>query len=171
MANAGNGTCDTKTIARLLNLTPRRVQQLSDEQVIPKAGRNEYELAPAVRSYVMYLQERVAPKTPSEGEADYHREKALLTRAQRERAELDLAIAREEFLPAADVARVLGLVFSEIKSRLLNQAAARIAARTKSMRDQTKIKAVVREENGQALEALSQIDLAKMIGDGLDPGE
>ncbi len=38
-------------IARLLDLSERRVQQLSREGVIPKAERGQYDLVGAVRAY------------------------------------------------------------------------------------------------------------------------
>src|SRR3954453_6727073 len=43
------------TISQLLDLTPRRVQQLSAEGVIPRAQRGRYELVPAVQGYIRFL--------------------------------------------------------------------------------------------------------------------
>jgi hypothetical protein len=42
-------------IARLLDLSERRVQQPSGEGVIPKAERGHYDLVGAVRGYLVYL--------------------------------------------------------------------------------------------------------------------
>lgn len=39
-------------ISRLLDLSERRVQQLSREGVIPKANRGQYDLIGSVRGYV-----------------------------------------------------------------------------------------------------------------------
>ena len=44
-------------IARLLDLSERRIQQLSREGVIPKADRGQYDLVGAVRGYVAYLRD------------------------------------------------------------------------------------------------------------------
>jgi hypothetical protein len=44
-------------IARLLDLSERRVQQLSREGVIPKAERGQYDLIGSVRGYVRYLRD------------------------------------------------------------------------------------------------------------------
>ena len=41
-------------IARLLDLSERRVQQLSRKGVIPKAERGQYDLIGSVRGYVRY---------------------------------------------------------------------------------------------------------------------
>ena len=47
----------TAEMAVILDLTPRRLQQLTQEGIIPGNGRNGagYELVPAVRAYVKYL--------------------------------------------------------------------------------------------------------------------
>ena len=54
-------------IARLLDLSERRVQQLSREGVIPKAERGQYDLVGSVRGYVRYLRDQVlkAQRKPS----------------------------------------------------------------------------------------------------------
>ena len=42
-------------VARALNLTPRRVQQLRSEG-LPSVGRGQYELGPCMAWYIRYLQ-------------------------------------------------------------------------------------------------------------------
>lgn len=51
-------TYPVATIADLLMVSERRVQQLAKEGVIPKAERGRYELVPTVQGYIRYLQER-----------------------------------------------------------------------------------------------------------------
>lgn len=50
------------TIAKLFNLTERRVQQLAKEGVIPKPEKGKYDLIGCVRGYIAYLQERAFGK-------------------------------------------------------------------------------------------------------------
>lgn len=45
-----------KVIARLLNITERRLQQLAREGIVPKAARGQYPLAGCIRGYITYLQ-------------------------------------------------------------------------------------------------------------------
>jgi hypothetical protein len=45
-------------IAKLLDLSERRIQQLGREGVIPKPERGQYDLVGAVRGYVNYLREQ-----------------------------------------------------------------------------------------------------------------
>ena len=55
-----DGTCSVAKLAELLNLSPRRLQQLAKQGVIPKDVRGEYELVGAVRGYSQYLQEQAS---------------------------------------------------------------------------------------------------------------
>lgn len=48
---------DVRTIAKLLMIEPRRVQQLVAEGFIPKGERGEYSLVESVQGYIKYLKE------------------------------------------------------------------------------------------------------------------
>ena len=50
------GLYPKETIATLLNISERRVEQLVKQKVIPKAGRGVFDLGPTVQAYVRYLQ-------------------------------------------------------------------------------------------------------------------
>lgn len=52
---AGPTTINVSQLSRLLDLTPRRVQQLVQQGVIPKAGRDAYPLVAAVQGYLRWL--------------------------------------------------------------------------------------------------------------------
>jgi hypothetical protein len=45
----------TAELAFILDLTPRRLQQLTREKIIPAPIKGQHDLAPAVRAYVRYL--------------------------------------------------------------------------------------------------------------------
>ena len=44
-------------LAKLLDISERRVRQLSAEGIIPKGARGRYEMVGAVRGYIRYLRE------------------------------------------------------------------------------------------------------------------
>lgn len=60
VANDGGGLYPKKIIADLLNLSERRVEQLTHQKILPKAERGKYDLGPTVKAYVMYLQQRLS---------------------------------------------------------------------------------------------------------------
>ena len=105
-----DGGYQVGTIARLFNLTERRVQQLAREGIIPKAARGQYELVGCVQGYVRFLQERV-----DGGGTDRER----LDRARAEEVELRLARAKGLLLDAEQVAVLGEMALGELKARLL----------------------------------------------------
>lgn len=167
MADAGTPTYPVKTIAALLRLTERRVQQLSKEGVIPKAERGRYELAPAVQGYIAYLQDRLAPREGGDDpdRIDYHFEKARKTKAEADIAEMEAAKMRGDLVDAVEMRGALELVMSEVKTKLLNNAPTRIAARTKTEKKEASIKAIAKEEIAASLQALASTDPADLVED------
>ena len=56
MSDKNQGLYPTEIIANLLNLSERRVEQLTKKKIIPKAGRGVYDLGQTVQAYIRYLQ-------------------------------------------------------------------------------------------------------------------
>ena len=50
------GLYPKETIANLLNVSERRIEQLAKQKIIPKAGRGVFDLGPTVTAYIRYLQ-------------------------------------------------------------------------------------------------------------------
>ena len=88
---------DTKTVADLFGMTPRRIQQLTKEGILPakkKGNSNQYQLITTVRQYIRYLtdkasgrevttvKEQRAEERRLEAEADLKRSKADITALQ-----------------------------------------------------------------------------------------
>ncbi len=167
MSSAVAPTYPVKTIAKLLRLTERRVQQLSKEGVIPKAERGRYELAPAVQGYIAYLQDRLAPREGADDpdRIDYHVEKARKTKAEADMAEMQAAKMRGDLVDALEMKDALELVMSEVKTKLLNNAPTRIAARTKTEKKEARIKTIAKEEISDALQGLASTDPADLVED------
>lgn len=88
-------------IARLFDLTERRVQQLAQERVIPKSIKGKYELVPTVKGYINYLRERSLSKdlVPS----DASTAKIRLLTLQANKLEIENAVLNKQFLSVEDV--------------------------------------------------------------------
>jgi phage terminase Nu1 subunit (DNA packaging protein) len=104
-------------IARLLDLSERRIQQLSREGVIPKAERGQYDLVGAVRGYVAYLRD-LAVRAQA-GAPDFGVERARLIKAKADIAEMEASGRRGELLPAAAVEAAWTAVLARLRARLL----------------------------------------------------
>lgn len=134
------------TIAKLLLISERRVQQLSQQGTIPKNQHGRYDLIPAVQGYIRYLQERAMGK--GGGGDDYHTEKARLIKLQADKAQIDLDILEEKLIFAEHVQKAWENVLMAFKSKLMaipTKAAPVIAAETQPGQIQQILDDLVRE--------------------------
>lgn len=86
----GAATYPVETIAKLLELTPRRVHQLVNEGVIPKpVKRGRYELVGSVQGYIRYLRQlNISEEMDGEGGSEVSHRKRL-TKARADIAEME----------------------------------------------------------------------------------
>lgn len=85
-----------ETIAQLLGVTPRRLQQLAAEGFVPKSERGLYPLVGSVQGYIRYLKEHSR-------EASRGTEHARLARAQAVKVEMENYRRAGEYILRADV--------------------------------------------------------------------
>ena len=104
-------------IAKLLDLSERRVQQLSREGVIPKANRGQYDLIGSVRGYVRYLRDQ-AVKAQA-GAPDYAAERARFIRARADLAEMEAEEKRRSLIAADEIEAAWIAVLALLRTRLL----------------------------------------------------
>jgi len=104
-------------IAKLLDLSERRVQQLSREGVIPKAERGQYDLIGSVRGYVRYLRDQ-AVKAQA-GAPDYAAERARFIRARADLAEMEAEQRRRSLIAADQIEAAWIDVLALLRTRLL----------------------------------------------------
>jgi phage terminase Nu1 subunit (DNA packaging protein) len=112
-----SGTQPISVIARLLDLSERRVQQLSREGVIPKAERGQYDLIGSVRGYVRYLRDQ-ALKAQA-GAPDYAAERARFIRARADLAEMEAEEKRRSLIAAEQIEVAWIAVLALLRTRLL----------------------------------------------------
>ncbi|KTS12886.1 hypothetical protein NS228_25185 [Methylobacterium indicum] len=99
--------------ALLLKLTPRRLQQLAAEGVIPKAARGRYPLAGLIQGYAGYLQDdqRRASKSAAAS--------GLQTARQRE-IEMRMAKDEGELIPMVEALGVIDEYASAVTTSIKN---------------------------------------------------
>lgn len=156
MKSTAAPTYPVATIAKLLLLSDRRVQQLTKEGVIPKAERGRYELAPAVQGYVRFLQERSLRSDSSP--IDYHMEKARLTKAQADSAEIEAAKARQDVASVKQIEKNLAGLFAEVRTNIRN-IPDRVVSSLIGMTDEREFKNILAREIDLALDALAESDV------------
>lgn len=144
-------------IARLLDLTERRVQQLGRDGVVPKPERGRYDLIGAVRGYVRYLREQVSHNAG--GAADFGAERIRLIKAKADLAEMEAAKMRGDLVAAAAVEQAWTDILARLRARLL-VLPDRIAP---LVHEETSIQAARNVIRKAVIEALSEIAATPVV--------
>ncbi len=110
------------TIAHLLMITDRRLRQLAQEGLVPKATRGRYPLVGCVQSYIKYLQQLKM------GSSERSDEATRLTRVRADKHELDLREKTGELYKREVVDQALFDVATNLAA-MLDGSASRIASK------------------------------------------
>lgn len=143
-------------IAKLLDLSERRVQQLSREGVIPKATRGQYDLVGSVRGYVRYLRDQAL--RAQAGAPDYASERARFIRARADLAEMEAEEKRGSLIAAEDVETAWIAVLAALRTRLL-ALPDRLAPRLHAEESPAGMRDLMRGAVREALEELAETDV------------
>lgn len=114
-------TVSSSVLANLFGLSTRRIRQLEEEGVINKVARGKYSLQENIKSYITFIKTTVDLKE-NKGEElkiDYDEEHALLEKAKREKAELEVALMQGKLHDAVDVEREMTKMLSAFRAKIL----------------------------------------------------
>ena len=154
----------SKVVAAWLGLTERRVRQLRDEGVISEKQPGLYDLQATVTKYITFLRN-------GSGKINLNDERAGLTRAKREAAEMENKLRMGELHRTQDIEAGLKTVFLNIRGRFL-ALPAKISPTLASMGgNQTAIFDELKQAIDEALEELSDYRVAFAARDGDGDGE
>lgn len=153
---SSNNTVPLATIAKLLDLTERRVNQLAKEGVLPKAARGRYELVPVVRAYISYLRDRAV--NSDVGPDDYATQRTRLTKAKADMAEMEKEQMANRLIPAADVGDAWEAMVSNMRAKMLSLPT-KVATAVFVSEDVSETKRIIKEQVHEALAELSTIEV------------
>lgn len=149
----------SKVVAAWLGLTERRVRQLRDEGVIAEKQPGLYDLQATVTRYITFLRN-------GSGKINLNDERAGLTRAKREAAEMENKLRMGELHRTQDIETGLKTVFLNIRGRFL-ALPAKLSPTLASMGgNQTAIFDELKQAIDEALEELSDYRVAFAARDG-----
>lgn len=129
MPTPGTNPQSTRVMAYLLDITPRRLNQLHDDGIIKPLRRGTWDLVETLHGYIRFL--RDGGKQPELHDARL--ERARLLKAQADGKELENEILRAEVIPTEVVKDVWSQVIGACRARLLtlpNRLAANFGALT-----------------------------------------
>lgn len=107
---------NVKIVAAMLNLSEKRVKQLTAQGVLTEVTKGHYDIKDSMQEYIKYLQNLVADDDVT---SDYNTEKAKLTKAKRENEELELMIKKGNLHKSEDIELVVSTMLVAFRSKLL----------------------------------------------------
>lgn len=102
----------TAELARLLGITQRRVQQLTEMKVITRQPEGDFLLPEAIAEFYGF-------KYKTDESVDYMAEKALHEKAKRELAEMEVRKRQWELFEAADIKEVMTNMLVNFRTQFL----------------------------------------------------
>lgn len=101
---------DVKNVADFLELTPKRIKQLTDEGVLTEHRKGYYRLEKVAKQYILYQRNQISNKNPT---SDLNTERAHLISIKRQNEELELGHKLKQYHKADEVEYiVLNMVMS-----------------------------------------------------------
>jgi len=149
--SSGGSEVGLAQLAKALNLTPQRVNQLVPEGM-PRSGRGRYPLGECMAWYIRYLQAALKNRSTDDGSGKLSHltsERIATARAQREAIETRNAQARGELVLASDVREVLDLKQANLKEALRGLP--------------SRFRKQLEGLNGQAIEDLTREELDRVL--------
>lgn len=154
----------SKVVAAWLGLTERRVRQLRDEGVISEKQPGLYDLQATVTKYIFFLRN-------GSGKINLNDERAGLTKAKREAAEMENKQRMGELHRTQDIETGLKTVFLNIRGRFLALPAKLSPTLAGMGGNQTAIFDELKQAIDEALEELSDYRVAFAARDGDENAE
>ena len=140
-------------IAKLLDLSERHVRRLADDNILKKPEKNKGWEITNVTFYIRYLRERAFGKDIST--TDLHNEKLRLTKAQADKATLEVNELEGELIPAQLVEDTWINITANVRGRLLGLPS-RIAHKVITAENYQEALLITTEEVHEALNELAE---------------
>lgn len=155
-------TVDVETLAKLLNLDPRRIQQLANDGHIVKAARGRYFLAKSINGYCRFLQGSAG------GGADpnsFATQRTRLTKARADLVEMDRAERSGSLVPAEQVEEGWIKIAAIIRARML-ALPTKLAPRMATVRTAAEAREILDGEITNALLEIAETAVTVIPDDG-----
>lgn len=106
----------------MMNVTPRRVQQLANEPGFPRAGKGLYDAGKCLMWYIRFLQDAIEKKAVPTGDGSFSAlttDRARSIRADAEIKEIDLAERRGTLVRIEQVKKIFVDLVHMTKARVM----------------------------------------------------
>lgn len=148
---------NTKVMAQILEMGERRIQQLSKDGIISREPDGTFD---AMKVVIEYYKN----KNGIDGSTNYDNEHALLEKAKRETAEIELAELKGEIHKAEDIKVVLSGMIITCRNKLLTIPAT-VAVRLIGQKNPNVVIDILTKEIKIALNELAEYDVSLFASD------
>jgi len=148
---------DVKKLSAMMNVTPRRVQQLANESGMPRAGKGLYDAGKCLLWYIRFLQDALEKKAVPKGDGGYSGitdERARSLRADAELKEIELAEKRGVLVRIETVRKCFVDLVHMTKARVM-ATPPRIAPEVIGESSRVMVQAIVEKQLKEALNHLA----------------
>lgn len=150
---------NTKTIAKMFNMTERNVRYLVEEGVIARVAHGRYDLIDTVSRYITFLKMSFDGIDENKVMESLDYEKWLHEKAKREKAEIELAYLKREMHKADEVEKIQNHMVLAFRSKMLSLPS-KSALLLASKDDPKMIEALLERDIHEALAELAEYDAA-----------
>lgn len=157
------------SIAKLFDLTERRIQQLAQEKIIPKSIKGKYELVPSVQGYIKYLKANAKNNKETES-TEIRIEKVRLLRMQADKLTMEIEKEQGKLIDAKKAAVIWDNLVTRCKSVLL-AIPNRLASQVIAINNVEEVALLLKQAIYEALTELSTIEVEKLLDEDLDQNE
>lgn len=148
----------SKAVAQWLGLTERRIRQMRDAGIIRETKPGLYDMKPTVQAYLAYLRNNTG---------DLNQQRAELTKAKKELAELELGERKGNLHRTEDVEQALTTMLMNFRTKIMS-IPAKLAKTVAGMSDSAEIYDLLKKETDEALDELSDYDKAFAVREDAD---
>ncbi len=110
----GGGYIALAMLAKLFDLTERRIQQLAEKEIIPKGVNGQYPIVPCIKGYIAYLKEQAQ----GQGSNKLTEERVTHESIKRQIAAIELQKLRGEVVEISAIEHEWGNLFVTLKTRM-----------------------------------------------------
>jgi len=158
------GSYPVDVIAKILGLTPRRVQQLANEGVVRRTGRDSYDLVASVQGYIQYWEDRAKGRHVT---SELDEEKLLKARLDRRKKELEVQEMEGQLIRVEHFEQVLSESLSSLRRNLRNLPGA-VATLLVGLEDPRDVQEVLPSSIDDALRSIVE-KAGRVFDDDLPP--
>lgn len=111
----------TEELASVLDLSGRRVRQLADDDVLPKSDRNQFNLRQSLKAFWAHKEAEIRAEfcDSESSNANYEKERARLTKAKADKAEIEADLLGGTVHDSEVIASVMNEMLSNARAKFL----------------------------------------------------